>query len=364
VSPEEPEEIEILFAEPPGIPLDVKTERKIENYFHREDFRRAFHDEMGTIVFPPRLHEMYVGSLLQALEVERIRNRGMRVVVDYSYSAASRLLAGVLERLGVEILSVNAFSDGTPAGKFSEHLPQAVKRVRRLVEAMEADVGVILDPGAEHLLVLDEHGDLIEDEKLLLLLLAHACREQGPGSVVLPLHITHRAEQVAEECGSTVRRTRSSDAMVMAEATRPHTIFAATVGGGYIFPGFLPSMDALLTVGKVLELTATAAQPLSELRLQVPEVHVLHALVNCPWQVKGAVMRLMVEELKDEQISLVDGIKVAIQDDEWVQFLPDADDPLFHVYAEAGDDIRAQDILLSYKERLIAIIEERRLAEV
>jgi mannose-1-phosphate guanylyltransferase/phosphomannomutase len=168
---------------------------------------------------------------------------------------------------------------------------------------------------------------------------------------------------VAQECGATVRRTRSSEASLMAEATRPQTIFAATVGGGYIFPSFLPSMDALLTFGKVLELAAAANRPLSDLRSLVPDVHVLHTVVSCPWQVKGAVMRLMVEELKDEQVSLVDGIKVAIQTDEWVQFLPDADDPLFHVYAEAGDEERAQDILLAYKERLTTVIEERRLAE-
>jgi mannose-1-phosphate guanylyltransferase/phosphomannomutase len=363
LSPHDPEEIEILFAEPPGVPLDVKTERKIENYFHREDFRRAFYDEMGTIVFPPRLHEMYVGSLLQALEEERIESRSMRIVVDYSYSAASRLLAGILERLGVEILSVNAFSDGSPAGRFSERLPEAVQRVRRLVEAMEADLGVILDPGAEHLFVLDDRGHLIEDEQLLLLLLQHTCREKGPGNVVLPLHLTHKADTVAGECGSTVHRTRSSDAHLMAEAARPQTIFAATVGGGYIFPSFLPSMDALLTLGKVLELTATAGRPLSELRGAVPLVHVLHEAVSCPWQVKGAVMRFMVEELKSEDVSLVDGIKVAIAGDEWVQFLPDADDPLFHIYAEAADAERAQEILLAYKERLTAVIEERRLAE-
>lgn len=364
ISPDDPEEIEILFAEAPGIPLDVKTERKIENFFHREDFRRAFHDEMGAIVFPPRLHEMYVGSLFQALDTERIDARGLRVVVDYSYSAASRLLAGILDRLGVEILSVNAFGDGSEGIVFSESMPEAVEKVRRLVEAMEADLGAIIDPGAERLLLLDERGQLVDEEKLLLLLMEHACREEGVGNIALPLHITQHAEAVAKECGATVRRTRSSDAALMAEAARPQTIFAGTVGGAYIFPSFLPSMDALLSFGKILELVASRPDSVSELVARMPEVHLLHGVVPCPWQVKGAVMRLMVEELKDEPVSLVDGIKVAVQDGQWVQILPDADEPLFHVYAEADSDERAEEILRSYEERLGAVIEERRALEV
>jgi mannose-1-phosphate guanylyltransferase/phosphomannomutase len=230
-----------------------------------------------------------------------------------------------------------------------------------LVEAMGADLGVILEPSGERLFLLDERGEAVEDERLLLLLLEHTCR-QSPGIVALPLHITRRAEEVAAGCGATVRRTRSSDADLMAEATEPAIIFAGTDRGGYIFPAFLPSMDALLTLGKVLELAALSPEPLSQRAAQLPDVYVAHGVVPCPWQVKGAVMRLMVEELKDEPISLEDGIKVAT-DGEWVQILPDADEPLFHIYAEADINGRADEIIAAYKQRLAAVIEERRALE-
>jgi mannose-1-phosphate guanylyltransferase / phosphomannomutase len=364
MNPEEPEEIEILFAEPPGIPLDVKTERKIENFFHREDFRRAFHDEMGTIVFPPRLHEMYVHSLLEVLDVARVRSRSLRVVIDYSFSAASRLLGTVLDRMGVEALGLNAAGDsGTRQMLFGERLPAAVQRTKGLVEAMEAHLGLIMDPAAERVLVLDEKGERVPDEKLLLLMLAHACREQGPGTVALPLHATHRAEEVAGRFDCTVRRTRSADAALMAEAARPHTIFAAAPDGGYIFPSFLPSMDALLSCGKLLELVATDESPVSALADAVPSVHMRHADVACPWPVKGAVMRLMVEEVKDEPVSLVDGIKIAVGPEEWVQILPDADEPIFHIYAEGESEARAAELLQRYQGLLHNVIAERQAQE-
>jgi mannose-1-phosphate guanylyltransferase / phosphomannomutase len=363
MNPDEPEEIELIFAEPPGVPLDVKTERKIENFFHREDFRRAFHDEMGTIVFPPRVHEMYTSSLFEALDGERIRSRGLRVVIDYSYSAASRLLGAVLTRLNVEVLAINSSGDKAPRELFGEALAGSLERARRLVEAMEADLGLILDPAAEHVLLLNERGESVPDEKLLLLLLAHACGQSGPGTVALPLHSTHRAEEVAESYGCSVRRTRSSDAALMAEAGRPQTIFAATVDGGYIFPRFLPTMDALITSGKVLELVATSESSVSDLTAGVPDVFVRNVAIPCPWHLKGAVMRLMVEEVKDEPVSLVDGIKIMLGNDRWVQILPDADEPLFHVYAESDSAEGAESILAGYEQRLRAVISDRKAQE-
>ena len=79
-------------------------------------------------------------------------------------------------------------------------------------------------------------------------------------------------------------------------------------------------------------------------------------------------MRLMIEQLKaelrPEQVSLVDGIKITMDDGAWVQILPDADDPFFHLYAEAASRrCRRLGLLASYRERLEAIISERQAEE-
>ena len=73
------------------------------------------------------------------------------------------------------------------------------------------------------------------------------------------------AEQVVASTGVSIRRTRYSKAALMAEATRPNTVFAATTDGGYIYPSVLPSLDALYALGKVLELISTSDAPLSQL---------------------------------------------------------------------------------------------------
>jgi len=71
-------------------------------------------------------------------------------------------------------------------------------------------------------------------------------------------------------------------------------------------------------------------------------------------------MRLMVEELKEKEVSLIDGIKVTTRPGQWVQLLPDADEPVFHIYAESTDAVAADTEAASFGRRLEALIAERR----
>jgi mannose-1-phosphate guanylyltransferase / phosphomannomutase len=360
MSLDNPELIEILFSEAPGLPLDGKRERAIENHYFREDFRRAGLEEMGQVVYPPRVIETYTNSLLENWNTVAIRGRQPRLVLDYSLSAPAFFFPATLDKLGVETIALNTFSRSRSGFTLEESLPAAAARVGEMVRAMEGDLGAVLDPGAECLYVVDEKGKLVPDSALTLLLLQHAAREATQGVAALPLHATRLGEQVVASTGVSIRRTRYSKAAVMAEATRPSTVFAATTDGGYIYPTVLPSPDALYALGKVLELISTSDAPLSQLIARLPVAHVTHLQIDCPWELKGTVMRRMTEKLHDGRVSLVDGIKVFLDKGEWALVLPDAEEAVFHVYAEAADDTRAGALADKYREVLEGVVAEGR----
>ena len=146
----------------------------------------------------------------------------------------------------------------------------------------------------------------------------------------------------------------------MAEATRPKTIFAASTDGGYIYPAVLASMDGLYALGKILELVSMSDAPLSQMVRKVPVAHVAHLYAECPWDLKGAVMRLLTEKLRHARVSLVDGIKVFLDQSEWVLILPDPEEPGFHVHAEAADDARALELAREYE---VILVDAQREAE-
>src|SRR5207247_4200983 len=95
------------------------------------------------------------------------------------------------------------------------------------------------------------------------------------------------------------------------------------------------SYDAIARLCKPLELLAPVRRPLSELVADLPAPTLLHRQLPCPWALKGVVMRVLTERLRDRELDLIDGIKV-FESRGWAQVLPDPDGPLLHIYAEGA----------------------------
>ena len=363
ISSWDPEMIQIQVFEPPGVNLSEKRQKDIEKYYGRQDFRRAFYSEFGELEFPDRAMETYVRGLLNSWDAERIRSRAYRLVIDYSYSPASLTLPNILGDLGAEVLSMRAFNDQRHASLPAEELGANIQEVQRLVRTMEADMGIIIGPGAERVYIVDERGHEVPLEKALLLYVKLVAQHAGKGEkIVLPLTVTRLAEQLAGEFGVEVRRTKVSLPALAQAATEDGVVFAGSLGGGYIFPEFLPAFDAVMSLGKLLELLAPQAGPLSEQIAQIPASTLVHKTVACPWSLKGTVMRTATEHLQrdledDGEISLVDGIQLR-RDGGWVQLLPDADEPVFHVYAEGADHADSERLAEGFLDVVRGVIRD------
>ena len=146
---------------------------------------------------------------------------------------------------------------------------------------------------------------------------------------------------------------------LMEAATAADVAFAGAIGGGYIFPEFLPAFDALMSLGKLLELLAPSAVPLSE-QVAGDSLRARWSTrrCGCPWSLKGTVMRTVTEELQrgdGHDLSLLDGIKVFYKGG-WAQILPDADEALFHIYAEGVDSDASERLADGFVGKVRAVI--------
>ena len=155
------------------------------------------------------------------------------------------------------------------------------------------------------------------------------------GKVAFQTTVTSQVEKISKKIGLEVIRTRASLADLTREASNEGVIFAGTVGGGYVFPDFLPASDAVASLCKLLELLAPVSQPISELVSKLPPSTLVHRRLHCHWGKKGLVMRLLVEQMKDRELDLTDGVKIS-DSRGWAQVLADSDEPIVHIYAEGA----------------------------
>ena len=129
------------------------------------------------------------------------------------------------------------------------------------------------------------------------------------------------------------------------------TVLASDGQGGFVWPRHLGAFDAVYSVAKLLELRARSGRSLGEVRASLPTGAYLSRSEFCPWEAKGRVMRLLLEEHADARLDLADGIKV-LRDDGFVLVLPDADTPYYHVVVSVDSDDQARVLLDEYARRV------------
>jgi mannose-1-phosphate guanylyltransferase / phosphomannomutase len=353
VSDQDPEMIQITFLEENGILATDRTKKDIEKYYERQEVRRALLNQLGELAFPPRVTESYVEGLLRKVDVERIREKRFRIAVDYAFSSAALVLPQLLRMLRVESFYTHSFMDPDEEAIRTADMPAFTSHTRRLVEAMGADLGVVLDRAGERILLIDERARELPADVTLHLLLHLISRHPpaGGGRVVLPANVSAVAERIVQEGGLEIERGRITSAGLMEAAVREDVVFAGSPDGGFIFPEFIPGFDAAMSLAKVLELLALERKPLSELHEELPRAALIHERAPVPWSFKGMVMRELSERLKENRVDLADGIRVE-EDGGWAQLVPDPDEPFLHIYAEGSTNADSARIARRYRELL------------
>ncbi len=347
----DPEAVQIDIFEQPGIQATPELEKEIVKHYSRQEFRRASYSDIGDLSYPSRASESYADDLLRTLDVEVIRKRRFRVAIDYCSSSASLILPLILGELEVESVAAHAYVSGRPTEPTS--VEEALSSTRRLVTAVGADLGVVMDPTAERISLVDELGRAVPLQQDLLLLVSLITGDGRTGAVAVPVTATSLVDRLVAGSGVEVRRTQASVAALTKAATEAGTIFAGEMGGGFIFPSFLPAYDAMASLCHLLQLLAPVDRPLSALVDDLPKPALVHREIHCPWALKGTVMRLLTERLKERETDLQDGIKV-LSEDGWSQVIPDPDEPVVHVYAEGATEEEAD----RFEAELTALVEE------
>ncbi len=354
LDPDDPQSVVIRFFDAQGLDIDEGTQRKIERLFYREDFRRALGADIGDIDFPPRALEFYTVGLMSSVDGDAIRSASFKVVTDFGYGSTSFVMPSVLAKLGADVLAVNPYAATAGAAAFDRFAH--ANRVSELVRGAGAHLGVVIDPDGEHVTFIDDSGHVLTDDEALFSLLHLVCATSpGPVKVAVPVAVSQEIERLAQEQGAEIVWTKLSTPHIMEVAAGGDIAFAATQMGGFIFPNFLPACDATATLVHLLGLLADSGLRLSKVVDQAPRPHVAHGTVSTPWEHKGLVMRTMVETSSSDQLVLVDGVKI-VREDGWVLILPDPEDPLTHVWAEAGTEEEAAARVQDYCGRIRQLV--------
>ena len=350
----DPQGVDIVFLGANGAELSQSAQRKLDRVFGRQEYRRAFPGEIAELTYPPRVIETYSRDVLRRMDLTGVREAELKIVLDCAGGVASLVLPSLLGRVGVDVLTMNnRLDEANPTETLAERM-RDLQRLGELVSSSRAAFGVRFDPVGERISLVNENGELIGDDRALLVMLDLVAAERGEGRVALPITTTRVAEQVCRFHGVRVEWTSTSQDVLTKTAADPDIILAGDGRGGFVLPEFCTTLDGIAAFIRLLGLVARTRLNLSQIEQRIPEAHLLKRSVPTPWAAKGAVMRHVVEAAGERSIDTTDGVRVVEDDGRWVLVLPDPTEAVTHLWAEGPDNDAAQALLEEWGE----VVEE------
>jgi mannose-1-phosphate guanylyltransferase/phosphomannomutase len=349
LSPHDQRIVDIKFFDQNGLDINKTTERKIENLYFREDFRRVYLDDLGWIevLEDSDVVNPYREGLLKVVDTQMVQQRRFQLVVDYANGSTAEILPGLFNRLGCEVIVLNNSMDEARFSRPLEEIDKDLQRLATITATLNNDMGIRIDPGGERISVVDDRGRILDGTKLLAVMTSLFLRKYRGGTVAAPVTAPNALEHIAERYDGHIQHTRVQAHALMSAAGREGVVLVGDGTGGFVYPAMQPAFDGMLAIVKLLELLATFDMRLSEVVDDLPSYYMSRTTVNCPWESKGKVMRILSEQYRERRTKPIDGIKIDLGK-EWVLVLPDADRPLFHVVAESVSNEQAQALAEKY----------------
>jgi mannose-1-phosphate guanylyltransferase/phosphomannomutase len=351
LSPFDNRTVDILFFDKRGIDIDKNIERKVETIFFREDFRRVYLEEIGRIEYPPEPASRYSVDFLKRIDVRSMdaHNSSRKLVVDYSSSNTALVLPEILEKLDCDVIALNAAVDEAKLFQTPEQFQEAMKRLGQIAYTLDVDLGVKVDTGGEKIYVVDSRGNQIAPVQLAAAIAKLLFQANNGGTIAVPVTAPNLFERLAAQHNGEILRTKANPYAQMQAALRSNILMVTNCEGGFIFPQFHPGYDGLFAIAKILELTIKNEVRLIDIVNGLPNYALVRTKVPCRWEDKGKVMRLLNEQYKNGNNGhkQIDGVRIELGN-EWILILPDADRPLFHIFAESQSIDQAQVLVDKY----------------
>ncbi len=249
-----------------GYKLPDKVEDEIEKIVREleigQKFSRPTGAEVGHIEYRQNLLEDYI-SFVMSTTSERFD--GMKIVLDCANGAAFKAMPTVLERLGAELILIGDNPNGININDYcgSTHM----ENLRLAVLKNHADIGIAHDGDADRCLCIDENGDIIDGDHIMIIC-AKLMLKVGalPKKTVVATVMSNIGfRQALDELGLNCEITAVGDRYVLENMRANNHRLGGEQSGHIIFSDYSTTGDGLITALQVLTAMKKFNTPASEL---------------------------------------------------------------------------------------------------
>lgn len=335
--------------------LQIYSERgmtEIKNLVLENNFKAA--GKKGRLSKKEKIVKEYAEFCLGKIDyIKPEKILPFSIVLDAGSGMASSYLNEVLAVLPIQAIKLYF----EPDGNFPDHEPNPIKpentiKIQELVKKEKADFGFSFDGDADRILLIDEKGQRVDND-ILLVLIGRWFLKKYPGSVIVKQIVCSKGvdETIAAAGGKTVV-AKVGTAFIKEAMKKNNAIFAGEISGHFYFKDFWLFDSGLLIFLTVLQVLSELNQPVSETVLAIDK-YFRSGEINSEVSDQSA----RIEEIKkihsDGKVDLLDGLTVYYQN-WWFNVRPSNTEPLLRLNVEAN----SRDLMEKKRDELLKIIRE------
>ncbi len=322
-----------------GRVIDAAAGQKVIDAYRAHQFKLVPHDRIGKIAPLEDTTSEHLDAVTATVDVEKIRDKKFKVVLDSHHGAGSVLGQKLLEHLGCELKCLGA----TPDGLF-EHPPEPTEAnlqdTTRQATAFGADVVFCQDPDADRLALIDASGKYVGEEYTLAITLNHALTTRK-GNVVINCSSSRMSADICKNHGCELHMSAVGEANVTGKMIELDAVYGGEGNGGPIDPKVGYVRDSFVAMAQVLDAMAAADKSIAQLAAEIPSYDIHKTKIAIDRDKVPKLYAALAAEFNDAQSSDMDGLRLDWSD-KWILVRPSNTEPIVRAIAEASSMAAAQ----------------------
>ncbi len=336
--------IQIHFFERNGFQISLSDEKKIENIFFRGDYPRKDIYEAGQIIYPSHLLGSYINNAENYVNPEIIKSGKWKIILDCLNGTASYIFPELLDSMGVEATVLRGQIKETMTE--SDIMSGTIKSIYNVLSMskINREIGIIIGQHGMNVTVIDEMGSVLTNGDISAILSLYYLKYTDTKVIGLPVNTSRHLSTFIEEKGGTVKWTPTT-------LRNPDDCIDIFYQGTDKYPFLEQKYDPMITCLLILEFLSREKKELCDIMEILPKPNIISTTIYCTLEEKASIMGMLSAEGDCGNVELIDGIKIH-KNKSWILLLPDASQPLIHIYAE-GESAKERDTLVqSYYDKI------------
>lgn len=348
----------LKFVNEKGEFISAADGQEVLNLIDSGNIKFAEVDKIGTIKKDDTYIDKHIDLILQLelINVEAIKAKKFKVVVDCINSTGALSIPPLLEKLNCEYILINE----NPTGEFAHNPEPLAAHLVDLCETVKrenADLGIAVDPDVDRLAFVSNDGTLFGEEYTLVAI-ADYILSKTPGNTVSNLSSTRALRDVTEKHGMSYQASAVGEVNVVTKMKETNAIIGGEGNGGVILPALHYGRDALVGIALFLSHLAENNMSVAQLRATYPNYFISKNKIQLTPAIDvDEILKQLSKKYAHEQINTIDGVKIDFEK-EWVHLRKSNTEPIIRIYSESETEAGAERLADMIKKDVDIIIEQ------